>query len=179
MGLADQGQLPNNPQHPFTPTLNVSAWEQELASEPDASFLLSGIKEGFKIVDVDNQSLNPAEVEVEHYRSATSQPALVEKQLRTALVQGHYEMVENKPTLVSALGAIPKSDGNVRLIHDCSNPSGKALDDYAEKINVRYQKVRRATSYLMQGCYFAKINLKSAYRSVGLHPSQFQSTGLK
>ncbi len=128
-------------------------------------------------MDVDNQSLSPAEVE--NYRSANSQPTLVETQLRTELVQGHCEMVENKPSLVSALGAIPKSDGNVRLIHDCSKPSGKALNDYAEKMNVRYQTVRAATRYLTQGCYLAKIDLKSAYRSVGLHPSQFQFTGLK
>ena len=43
---------------------------------------------------------------------------------------GHYRITKDRPHLVSALGAIPKSDGEFRIIHDCSQPPGAALNDY-------------------------------------------------
>lgn len=35
-----------------------------------------------------------------------------------------------KPTIVSALGAIPKSNSKVRLIHDDSRPLHMSINDY-------------------------------------------------
>ena len=39
--------------------------------------------------------------------------------------------VIGKPELISPLGAIPKTAGGVRLIHDCSRPAGNSLNDFA------------------------------------------------
>ena len=87
--------------------------------------------------------------------------------------------VNTKPTIVSALGAIPKGPGKVRLIHDCSRPEGLSLNSYAEIDRVQFQTVREATSFLKPGYYMAKVDLESAYRSVGVHPDDYESTGLK
>ena len=96
------------------------------------------------------------------------------------LEEGRYVQVTSPPTIISALGAIPKADGGVRLIHDCSQPEGYGLNDYAtQEQAIKYQTVRDACGLLDQGHYMAKIDLKSAYRSVALHPSQYSYTGLQ
>lgn len=51
------------------------------------------------------------------------------------------------------MAAIPKPDGDIHLIHDCSRP-------------------------VTEGCYFAKVDLKSAYRIVGLSKASQEDTGL-
>ena len=78
------------------------------------------------------------------------------------------------------LGAIRKSSSKVRLIHDASRPVGAALNDYAESEgSLSFQTINDAKDLLTHGAYVAKIDLKSAYRSVGIHPACFQATGLK
>ena len=74
---------------------------------------------------------------------------------------------------------IPKPDGNVRLIHDCSRPIGSAVNDYCSTDwNQKFSTVDDAAASMTQGCYFAKVDLKSAYRSVGLSERSQQVTGL-
>jgi len=143
----------------------------------DREFLLDGILHGFKIVN-SSCPLKPASMN--NYKSALSNHHLVEKQIRIELAEKRYVVVEKPPLLISAIGAIEKSDGGVRIIHDCSQPKGLGLNDYvAEKLSVKYQSVQEAAQLLAPQDYMVKIDLKAAYRSVALHPSQWQYTGLK
>ena len=48
---------------------------------------------------------------------------MVQAQIVEESEEGRYNVSSEKPQIVSALGAIPKSSGGVRLIHDCSRPS--------------------------------------------------------
>ena len=90
-------------------------------------------------------------------------------------------MVTNqKPTIVSALGAIPKPNGGIRLIHDASRPTGRALNDYAVmECNLTFQTLDDAVTHLSEGAYLTKVDLKSAYQSVRIHPSNWPACGLK
>ena len=66
------------------------------------------------------------------------------------------------------------------LIHDCSQPEGLGLNDYAtQEFTIKYQTVKDACKLIQPNSYMVKVDLKSAYRSVPLHPSQYQYTGLK
>ena len=79
---------------------------------------------------------------------------MVQAQIVEELEEGRYIVSSEKPQIVNALGAIPKSSGGVRLIHDCSRPSGLAVNDYAplgEK--VRFQSVDDAVRLLYPGGY--------------------------
>ena len=70
----------------------------------DKPFLLDGIKNGFALCD----KIGPyMRVERENYASASKFSDKVEKQLQTELALGNYLMVNEKPTIVSSLGAIP------------------------------------------------------------------------
>lgn len=160
--------------------MNYEAWERELPEDYEhRGYLLSGIKDGFNIVDSENIQNY---VEVENYRSATSEHsrAHVEKQIFTELENGRYRIVNNKSNIVSALGAIPKKNSpDVRLIHDASRPAGYALNDHAKTNHFKYQSIQDAVDLVTPECFFAKLDLSNAFRCVKIHKSNYKATGLK
>ena len=161
----------------ITLSLNYEAWHREAHEDPDRDFILDGIVNGFKIVD---ESCAPESVECENYPSALTNHWKVVKQIQGELAEGRYVITAEKPKVISAMGAIDKSDGTVRLIHDCSRPQGRAVNDYALKSpKQRFQTINDALNLMTPNCYMAKVDLKSAYRSIALHPSQYPFMGLK
>ena len=163
---------------PLQQALDVGQWEAELEGDVDADFLLEGVRWGFHLVS--ERNFEP--VDCDNY-SSTSDPKyrdLVEKQILLEIEEGRYEVVSEKPTIVSALGVIPKSSGGIRLIHDASRPYGLALNDYAKtESKQKFQTLDSAVDLLSQGAFLAKVDLKSAYRYVPVHPDDFAATGLK
>ena len=78
------------------------------------------------------------------------------------------------------MAAIPKPDGGVRLIHDCSRPTGMAVNDYCSADwHQKFSRVDDAALLMTPGCYLAKVDLRSAYRSVKISKTSEQVTGLK
>ena len=158
------------------PGLNLGVWRTELADDADREFLLSGLKYGFYIVDSDVQVVP---VEVENHPSArpgSPNYLAIKQQVLHEISEGNYIVCDSKPNFISPLGAIPKSTGGIRLIHDCS----RSLNDYATlEFSQRFQTIDDATSLLQPGYYMAKIDLKSAYRSVSISAESQQFTGLK
>ena len=64
----------------------------------------------------------------------------VEESVLEELAAGNYMITNSKPVIISAFGAVPKPDSaEVRLIHYCSQPSGRALRDYADIESFKYQ----------------------------------------
>lgn len=140
--------------------------------------MLNGIEKGFHIID---QSCNLTPVHQQNHKSATS-PSVkqkVENQIVCELNEGHYIVQKEKPTIVSAVGAIPKADGDIRLIHDGSMPHGQAMNDYASAEECHYHSLQNALDLVKPGYFLAKVDLKSAYRSVKIHPSNYSATGLQ
>jgi hypothetical protein len=160
-------------------SLDYNAWDIELGNDIDREFILNGVKNGFHIVDPSNP---PKQARTNNYRSATNIDckSLADKQIRQEVQEGRYIIVDKAPSLISALGAIKKPNSDsVRLIHDCSQPIGRSVNDYAplgEK--VCYQSLEDAVNLLTPGGYSAKVDLKSAYRSVRIHPDDWAYTGL-
>lgn len=157
--------------------MNLDAWTRELEGDKDASFILTGLKTGFHIRD---PSANPTPCDMANYRSATGQENFseVDKQILAEIAEGNYVVCEDKPTMVSALGAIRKEGGGVRLIHDCSRPDGSAVNDLATKEKFQYQSIDDVLGLVTPGCYLAKVDLKNAYRSIPISQESQQVTGL-
>lgn len=120
---------------------------------------------------------------MDNYRSAINRRPQVEKQLRDEIAEGRYIICQDKPPLVSALGAIDKPNGGIRLITDCSQPEGAgALNEYANSLlHTKYQTVDDAVDIINKydRPFLAKADLKSAYRSVQIHEDDYKFTGLK
>ena len=150
-----------------------------MEGDEDEQFLKDGLINGFPLnpTDISNE---PAEML--NYKSATD-PSVrdkVEAVIKEEMELGGYVVVQNKPTIVSALGAIPKLDSsNVRLIHDCSMPPGKGFNSYSRSNYFKSQTLDDALKMIGPGYFLSKIDLKSAYRSVPIHPSNYAGTGLK
>jgi hypothetical protein len=96
------------------------------------------------------------------------------------IAEGNYVMAPAPPLIVSPLGIIPKSDGGVRIIHDCSRPKGQAVNDYvSHTFKFQYQSLDDAKKLINPNSYMAKVDLKSAYRSVPISSTSQKVTGFK
>ena len=166
-----------HPDWQFQPSLSPSVWKTELVGDHDYKLLMDGIQNGFKIIDPPNL---PVKTNMKNYKSALHNAELVESEISDELREGRYMMTHEKPQIISALGCVPKSDGNIRLIHDAAHPSGSALNDFSTTMpKQRFQTVGDALHLMSPGCYFAKVDLKSAYRRIAIHPSNYPYMGLK
>ena len=161
------------------PGLCFAAWEEELYDDCDRQFILNGIKNGFDIID-DDPEITP--VSCGNHPSARPNSPLFEKatsQVIKEIQNGHYVVCDTPPKIVSPMAAIPKPDGDVRLINDCSCPVGEAVNDYCSTDwQQKFARVDDAAAVMTEGCFFAKVDLKSAYRSVGLSKASQEVTGL-
>ena len=145
-----------------------------MENDCDKSFLLNGIKNGFDIID-DDVHVTP--VLSKNHPSASPSSPLFKKateQVKKELASGNYIICNMPPKIVSPMAAIPKPDGDVRLIHDCSRPVGQAVNDYCSSDwGQKFSTIDDAAALMSEGCYFAKADLNSAYRSVNIsHKSQ-------
>ena len=140
---------------------------------------MHGIQNGFTITQP-AENIPPAECA--NYPSATGPEnrAKVESQIREEIAQGRYIVTKDKPLVISALGAIPKQDSqDIRLIHDCSRPTGKGVNSYANPEKFHFESIDNAVRHISRGSWMAKVDIKAAYRHVGLNPSEYKLTGIQ
>lgn len=155
-------------------TRKIDVWKKELIGDWNREFIVSGIEHGFSMVD---QDYVLKDCKMRNYRSTTDRKEQVEKRLIEEIEAGQYIITKTKPSIVSALGAIPKDSTDVRLIHDLSRPNG-GINSLAENTSVVYTSVDEVTSLLSEGSFLAKVDLKTAYRSIPVHKSCYDLTGL-
>lgn len=141
--------------------------------------MIHGIKYGFDLID---PQAAPECAEVPNHKSATATHMcdLVEHQIKSEIEHGNYVLSNKKPDIISALGAIKKSDGGIRLIHDCSLPEGQAVNDYAElSEHYKFETVDSVVKNLKPGMWMNKVDLKQAYRVCHISEHSQKVTGLQ
>ena len=154
---------------------SLAKWSLELGSDPNRDYILDGIGNGFCLTDT---NFVPKETFMKNYASASViGKDAVERNINIELDLGRYIVVDKKPFIVSSIGAVPKPNGDVRIIHDLSRPNG-GVNSYSQDNSVAYSTIADATRLIKQGTYLAKIDLKSAYRSVPISSSCYDLTGL-
>lgn len=163
-----------------TRDLILSAWSNELQNDFDKEFLLHGIEFGFDIIDTSDIPLN---IQAKNHPSASPSGPLYSKAHAQVLIEienGNYIFADEKPKIISPMGVIPKPVGGIRLIHDCSRPEGSAVNDFAGNSSKQiFQTLDDATKLVTANCYMAKVDLKSAYRSVQISKTSQQVTGFR
>ena len=153
-------------------------WESELNDDYDREYLLEGIKNGFRISTIESEQ-EVKVVDCTNHTSAMKHKRLVENDLKEQLELGNYVKSAVPPTIVSPIGAIPKSEDEVRMIHDGSRPTSEAMNDYSVLHSVHYQTLEEAYSQAKPNYFLSKIDLKAAYRSVPINRLDYCLTGLK
>ena len=58
-------------------------------------------------------------------------------------------------------------------------PEGKGVNSYIDIESFKFQIVDDAIKLIDKGYFLAKIDLRHAYHSVSIHPSNYKATGLK
>ena len=103
----------------------------------------------------------------------------VEKELVDRINKRHYTAASEKPSVISALTAIRNDDNSMRIIHDGSRPVGQAMNHCFIPDSVKFQALADACKLAKPGYWCAKVDLRSAYGSVCIHPDKYSVTGLK
>ena len=137
------------------------------------------MKDGFQLLHADASIV---QAEMDNYFSATSPTSKdkVESSILEEIEAGNYAITTHKPTIISALGAVPKPDSDeLRLIHDCSMPPSLGVNNYIAIEKQTFQTLDDAVKLIDKDSFIAKVDLRRAYRSVPVHPSNHDALGLK
>ena len=78
--------------------------------------------------------------------------------IRKEIAKENYQPDHDKPTTVSAIGAVPKPDSDdVGLIHDYSMPQGQEVNDYICPEKFSFLTLGDAIKLVKPNSYMAKI----------------------
>ena len=84
-------------------------------------------------------------MQTKNYKLALDNRIAVEEQILMEIEEGRYIVVQSPPTIISGLGAIPKLNGSIWIIYDCSRPEGNAVNNYANlDKKIKHQTVQDA-----------------------------------
>ena len=154
-------------------------WEYALANHPDrcfADYIVGGIRTGFRVgFDYDHHCVKAKN----NMHSAREHPEIIREYLAKECAEGRilgpFPPASLPGVQVSRFGVIPKKGLNKwRLILDLS-PEGRSVNDgiRQELCSLSYVSIddaARAVARAGRGALLAKIDIKSAYRIVGVHP---------
>ena len=84
-----------------------------------------------------------------------------------------------KPVCIHALGAVPKSDGGIRPITDCSRPLGASINSHCEGLikDFCFKNVKTVTDMLEFNDYMTVVDIKAAFRAVPIRPEHQKYQG--
>lgn len=109
------------------------------------------------------------------------------KKLRTEIELGRIIGPFHKPPIstlrISPIGLVPKSSGGFRLITHLSHPEGNSVNSHIdpELCTVNYSSLDSILEKIYEvgkGAMLAKMDIKSAFRLLILHPGDFELMGI-
>ena len=174
----------------ITTPLNLEAWDMCLRNHPDrtfASYILSGISHGFHIGFNHETPIRSAKGNMS---SAAHHAPVIEDYLKAELeanrILGPFQPSNMPcPIHISPIGIIPKrhQHNKWRLIVDISSPNGASINDginpsFTSLSYIHIQDVIKQIMDLGPGALLAKIDIKSAYRIIPVHPSDRPLLGM-
>ena len=168
--------------------INTTALANEMKDYPfddEKALLLDGFRFGFRI-----PYHGPREKRLsKNHGSALKQPDIIWKKLQEEIslgrVAGPFDVIPLQNLIVSPIGLVPKSNpGEYRLIFDLSYPQGESINSgiSREDSAVSYTKFDKVITMVRQegrGAYLFKVDIKSAFRLLPIHPQDFQLLGME
>ena len=120
---------------------------------------------------------------------AERHPKVVQEYLQNELQAGRIVPVPPRwraNVHLSRFGVIPKKrqPGKWRLIVDLSSPDGASVNDFIDTsvCSLKYASVDDAAEFVLrsgQGTLLAKLDIKSAYRNIPVHPEDRHLLGMR
>ena len=144
--------------------------------------LMSSIVDGVKVMDGSEQKENIS-YDCKNYKSIFegNNKSKLDRIIDSELSEGYLKIVNKKPDCIHSIGAVPKPDGGVRPIIDCSRPDKKSVKNYCSGIEetFTFKSVENVLALLQPQDFMAVIDIKSAYRAVSIHPDNKKYMGLR
>ena len=162
--------------------LDLSQWESCLAGHPDHAYrdyLVSGIRDGFRI-GYDYSRVSTIRSSWRNILSVREKADVVHDYLEHECAE-HWVVCPSDPAQfpfdhITCLGVIPTSTaGKWRLIVDMSDSEGASINDgicefVCSLIYVTDSDAVQSIIQVGQGALLVKVDIKSAYRNVPIHP---------
>ena len=165
----------------------LSSLAQTLSDYPrkdEAAYLWEGFNYGFKIPYTGERSARISK----NHGSALQQPDIIrnrlEEEVKLGRVAGPFDIPPIDNLIVSPIGLVPKSTpGEFRLIFDLSYPHGASINSGISKedssvIYTNFDEVIRMVREEGAGSYLFKVDIKSAFRLIPIHPTDFSLLGM-
>ena len=144
--------------------------------------LYHDVCDGFKIDD-DNLNVSSLTYDCKNYLSVLTKEnkPKMDKIIRKELSEGYMKVVDEKPKCIHSFGAVPKPDGELRPIMDCSMPLNTSVNNHCENLieEFKYKSVDNILSMLNVHDYLAVVDIKSAYRALSIYPEHRSLLGLR
>ena len=166
----------------------VGCFDVYLRSHPDRRFVgyvLQGLREGFRIGAMGTVEIQSSA----HNRSSSREnPGVVSSFIQSESSAGRLlgPLPPSPWVHVSPVGLVPKNDssGSWRMIVDLSHPRGRSVNDAIPPIfcSPQYPSVDDAVAFILslgRHTQLVKIDLKSAYRILPIHPMDRQLLGIR
>ena len=101
--------------------------------------------------------------------------------IRKELSEGFLKIVDIKPRCIHSLGAVPKPDGEICPITDCSMPWQDSVNSHCDNLieEFKYKSVDNVSPMLNVHDYLAVVDIKAAYRTLSIYPEHRPLLGLR
>lgn len=153
--------------------------------EDETNFLVQGFSKGFYLGFVGEC---PG-IESKNLNSALTRPEIIDQKIQKEISAGRVQgPFENKPfsnLQCSPLGLVEKKEpGEFRMIHHLSYPENQSINDGipSDESFVQYSSISDAIHFIKKcgkGAFCCKTDIKSAFRIINIHQSQYQFLGFK
>ena len=172
--------------HQPTTPINIAHLECELAHHPDKSWIsqvLHNLTHGAKVGFTGTRRARLAP----NLASARLYPSVIDEELSKECTKGHIAGPYPTPPLpnlqCSGVGLVLKKNGKWRMIMHLSAPYLENINDgiCKEAYTLHYSTVddvARIANKLGQGCFMAKIDLKSAFRLIPISKDDWELLGI-
>ena len=148
-------------------------------------FFVNGFSYGFHVGFVRNRHASQSP----NLKGALKQPQAVRskllKELEAGRIRGPFPHPPFPEFICSPLGIVPKKvPSEFRLIQHLSYPCGSSVNDHIpeESSSVCHATISEAITVIKTlgaGCFMAKTDIKSAFRIIPIHLSDFPLLGMK
>ena len=187
-GLAGEANI-EGPNRYTTTTIDLDSMPLPTPLKPDRlaewldgydtdkkDFLIKGFTSGFHVGF--SGTVNSAIPK--NLKSAYDMPGIVQEHIDEELLAGRIAGPFKEPPFkffqCSPIGLVPKKNGGFRLIQHLSFPQGSSVNDQIgrEWATASYATIEDAIDLVTATCkhaFMAKTDVKSAFRTVPLHPS--------
>ena len=145
----------------------------------EAEQVLHTVYHGAPIIPPQQDPATVPPFEVGNYPTTPQQAAAITADIAAEVAAGILIEVTRKPAHITALATKEEAAGKIRVLRDCSKPDKGAINDYADAQHFQMQGIEEALAHMQPRAYMAKVDIKAAFRTVGVHPTHWHLLGFQ